>query len=106
MDLSGNYRGLVQRWMPQAEIVADRFHVMKLVNEELNQARNAFRRQPDNLPEGVSPEAAKAALKNSKYAFLKPEEKLTATQVEKLAEVKAVAPKLALMHEIKEAFRA
>jgi len=105
IDLSGNYRGLVQRLMPQAEIVADRFHVMKLVNEELNQARNAFQRQPDELPAGVSPEAAKAALKNSKYALLKPAETLTENQQEKLAEVKAIAPKLALMHESKEAFR-
>lgn len=105
IDLSGNYQGLVKKLMPQAEIVADRFHVMKLVNEELNQARNAFRRDPDDLPEGVSPEAAQEALKNSKYALLKPEEKLTDTQIEKLADVKAVAPKLALMHEIKEAFR-
>jgi transposase len=106
IDLSGSYRGLVRRLMPQAEIVADRFHVMKLVNDELNQARNAFRRNPDELPEAVSPEAAQAALKNSKYALLKPEETLTDKQHEKLAEVKAVAPKLAAMHESKEAFRA
>lgn len=106
IDLSGSYRGLVRRLMPQAEIVADRFHVMKLVTDELNQARNAFRRRPEDLPAGVSLDAAKAALKNSKYAVLKPEEKLTDKQVEKLAEVKAVAPKLALMHDIKEAFRA
>jgi transposase len=105
MDLSGNYRGLVHRLMPQAEIVADRFHVMKLVNEELNQARNAFRRTPEPLPEGVSPEQAKEALKNSKYALLKPKEKLTDQQIEKLAEVKAVSPKLALMHHYKERFR-
>jgi transposase len=105
IDLSGNYRGLVRRLMPQAEIVADRFHVMKLVNDELNQARNAFRRTPDELPEGVTPEGAKAALKNSKYALLKPEETLTDNQVEKLAEVKAVSPKLALMHHYKETFR-
>ncbi|WP_051158458.1 transposase [Nodosilinea nodulosa] len=77
IDLSGNYRGLVHRLMPQAEVVADRFHMTKLVNDELNQARNAFRRAPNDVPEGVSPEAAKAALKNSKSALLKPEERLT-----------------------------
>lgn len=105
MDLCGNYRGLVRRLMPQAEIVADRFHVMSLVNQELNQARNAFRRSPEALADGVTPEAAKAALKSSKYALLKPQANLTATQQDKLAEVKAVSPKLALMHEAKEAFR-
>ncbi len=106
IDLSGSYRGLVRRLMPTAEIVADRFHVMKLVNQDLNRARNAFIRQPTGLPAGVSPETANAAMKNSKYALLKPEQRLTDTQREKLAEVKAVAPQLALMHEQKEAFRA
>ncbi|MEM6434198.1 MAG: transposase [Cyanobacteria bacterium P01_D01_bin.115] len=77
-----------------------------MVTDELNQARNAFRRCPEDLPKGISPETAKAALKSSKYAVLKPEEKLTDKQVEKLAAVKAVAPKLALMHEPKEACRA
>jgi transposase len=104
MDLSGNYRGLVRRLMPQAEIVADRFHVMSLVNQELNQACNAYQRTPEAL-DGVTPEAAKAALKSSKYALLKPEANLTEIQRVKLAEVKAVSPRLALMHQSKEAFR-
>lgn len=106
IDLSGNYRGLVRRMMPHADIVADRFHVMKLVNQELNRARNAFIRQPTDLPEGITVEAAKIAMKNSKYALLKPAEKLTDNQKEKLAEIKTVSPKLAEMHTHKEAFRA
>lgn len=105
MDLSGNYRGLVRRLMPQAEIVADRFHVMSLVNQELNQARNVCQRTPDALADGVTPETAKAALKSSKYALLKPEANLTELQRNKLAEVKAISPKLASMHQSKEAFR-
>jgi transposase len=105
IDLSGNYRGLVKRMIPNAAVVADRFHVSKIVNQALNQARNAFARKPSDLPEGVTPEMAKAALKNSKYALLKPEKTLTDKQREKLAEVKAVSPQLALMHQSKEAFR-
>lgn len=105
IDLSGNYRGLVHRLMPNAHIVADRFHVMKLVNQELNRVRNAFIRKPIALPEGVTLEAAKAAMKNSKYALLKPVERLTDNQRDKLAEVKAVSPHLAEMHQHKEAFR-
>ena len=50
--------------MPQAEIVADRLPVMTLVNAERNQARNAFRHSPDDLPEGVAPEVVQAGLKN------------------------------------------
>lgn len=35
MDLSTTYRGLVRRFMPQARIVADRFHVIRLVNQHV-----------------------------------------------------------------------
>jgi transposase len=31
IDLSSSYRALVQRWFPKARIVADRFHVVRLV---------------------------------------------------------------------------
>ncbi len=41
--------------MPQAEIVADRCHVMNLINQELNQARNALRQTPEDLADGVTP---------------------------------------------------
>jgi transposase len=39
MDMTGNYKSLVQKYCPNAVITGDRFHVMKIVNEELNQAR-------------------------------------------------------------------
>ncbi len=33
MDLSETYRRIVQKYFPQAQIVADRFHVVRLVNQ-------------------------------------------------------------------------
>lgn len=33
MDLAANYRALVNQYMPQARIVADRFHVIRLINQ-------------------------------------------------------------------------
>ncbi len=105
IDLSGNYRGLVRKRLPQAALVADRFHVMKLVNQELNQTRNRVLRHPTELPEGLTLEQFQAILKPSKYALLKPEESLTDKQLAQLAEVKAVSPLLATMHQHKEAFR-
>jgi transposase len=38
--LSGNYKGLVNKLLPNATVVADRFHVMKIVNQDLDAARN------------------------------------------------------------------
>jgi len=33
MDLASSYRSLVRRYLPQARIVADRFHVIRLINQ-------------------------------------------------------------------------
>lgn len=106
IDLSGNYRGIIQKTMPDANIVADRFHVMKLVSSELNTARITLSRSNEQNPDAEEKEQIKAALVKSKYALLKPEENLTENQKLKLAEVKAVSPLLSQMHQQKEAFRA
>lgn len=105
IDLSGNYRGLVKKVLPNADIVADRFHVMKLVNEELNRARNAEKKAVNEVEDEGKKEELQAVLKDSKYAVLKPEERLTEKQKIKLQEVKQTFPKLAEMHRQKEAFR-
>jgi len=39
IDLSGNYKSLVRKNCPSAEVTVDRFHVTKMSHEELNQAR-------------------------------------------------------------------
>lgn len=106
IDLSGNYRGIIQKTMPKASIVADRFHVMKLVTTELNNARITFSKANEQSSDAEEKERVKAALLKSKYALLKPEQNLTENQKIKLAEVKAVAPLLSQMHQQKEAFRA
>ena len=73
IDLSGNYKGLVHKVLPNADIVADRFHVMKLVNQELNVVRNAvIKAAKDNQNQSEKPRFL-AALNHSKYALLKPE---------------------------------
>jgi transposase len=105
IDMSGNYRGLVRKMMPDANIIADRFHVMKLVGEELNSAIIQAKKAAESLTDEGEKMQIKEALKQSKYAILKPEESLTEIQKLKLAEVKQVSPLLAEMHQQKEAFR-
>lgn len=105
IDLSGNYRGLVRRVLPNAAIVADRLHVMKLVNEELNRARNAEKKAINELENAAQKPELQAILKGSKSAVLKPEERLTEKQKIKLEEVKQAFPRLAEMHRQKAAFR-
>lgn len=105
IDLSGNYRGLVKKCMPNAEIVADRFHVMKVVNDELNKAIGAARKMAKETEDEAERERLKKVLSKSKYAILKPEENLTDKQKIKLNEIKEYFPVLAEMHQHKEAFR-
>lgn len=105
IDLSGNYRGLVRKVIPNADIVADRFHVVKLVNEELNRARNAERKAINELEDEAKKQELQAIFQRSKYALLKPEERLTEKQKIKLEEVKQAFPKMAEMHRQKESFR-
>lgn len=105
IDLSGNYKGLVNKLFPNATVVADRFHVMKIVNQDLDTARKTLRKANEQAVDEVEKARIAAALKQSKYALLKPEENLTQKQKAKLEEIREVLPDLAQMHQQKEAFR-
>jgi transposase len=105
IDLSGNYKGLVDKLLPNATVVADRFHVMKIVNQDLDAARKTLRKAHEENPNEVEKRQIEAALKQSKYVLLKPEENLTEKQKVKLEEIREVVPVLAQMHSQKEAFR-
>ena len=74
IDLSGNYRGLVRKQMPNAQVVADRFHVAQLVSRELNAVRNQEIRLNRSLLDEAEQTRIQKVLKSSKYALLKPEE--------------------------------
>lgn len=106
IDLSGNYKGLVHKFLPNATVVADRFHVMKIVNQDLDGARKTLCKANEQMVDAVEKARIEAALKQSKYALLKPEENLTEKQKAKLEEIREVLPDLAQMHQQKEAFRA
>jgi len=105
IDLWEAYRSLVQELMPSAEVVADRFHVMKQVNEELDKQRRVEKRAVDKIKNEAKKKAKLEILKKSKYSLLKNEENLTEEQKNKLAALKETFPKLKEMHELKESLR-
>ena len=105
IDLWKAYKTLVEDLMKNADVVADRFHVMKQVNEELDGKRKALRRETEALKKSKKREHMLAGLKKSKYALLKNEEDLDDKQKERLESVRQVAPSLAKMHRLKEEFR-
>ncbi len=105
MDMSGNYKGLVTELLPNAVITVDRFHVMKLVNEELDQARRQAKKAVEDIEEPTQKEKAKASHHRLKYVLLKSQASLNEEQREKLAALPQVSPTLTRMHQLKENFR-
>jgi transposase len=102
------YKNLVKELMPSAEVVADRFHVMKQINQELDEQRRAEKRAveaPKNKKQKAEKEAKLEVLKRSKYSRLKNEEDLTETQKIKLEAIKENFQNLKKMQELKEEVR-
>jgi transposase len=105
IDLWKPYKKVAQKLMPQAEIVADRFHVMKQVNDELDSQRKTIKREASALKNSPEKEQLLSELNNSKYALLKNEDDLNDQQKEKLEEIYKTLPILSKMHLLKEKFR-
>ncbi len=79
MDMSYNYKLLVNKLCPNASVTVDRFHVTKMIHEELNQARIDQKEvaQSLNVKEKVK---LFSSLKGSKYILLKAEQNLSPPQ--------------------------
>ena len=105
IDLWKTYKNIAEELMPQAEIVADRFHVMKQVNEELDAARRKIKREAEQIKNKSEKDEILSGLKKSKYVLLKNKEDLKEPEQEKLKEVEKVAPILGKMHSLKEELR-
>ncbi|BAG02042.1 ISL3-like element ISMae36 family transposase [Microcystis aeruginosa] len=108
IDLWLPYKNLVKELMPSAEVVADRFHVMKQINQELDEQRRAEKRAVEaqkNKKQKAEKEAKLEVLKRSQYSLLKNEEDLTEPQKIKLEAIKEKFPNLKKMQELKEEFR-
>ena len=103
MDMTGNYKSLVKKLCPNADVTVDRFHVTKMIHEELNQARIKQKKAASSLK---AKEKAKLleSLKGSKYTLLKAENDLSSQQQLKLKQVKDASPLVGIMHILKEEF--
>jgi transposase len=105
IDMTGNYKSLVKKLCPNADVTVDRFHVTKMLHEEFNQARIAKKKAAETLKVKERTKLLDS-LKGSKYILLKAAIKLSNRQKEKLKQVKNAAPLLGIMHELKEEFHA
>ena len=104
IDMWKPYRKVANSLMPQASVVADRFHVMKQVNQELDQARKDCNRALKKQRKSAQKSRKEAAIKGSKYALLKNEKTLNEEQKEKLKQVEKEFKDLTTKHRLKEEF--
>jgi transposase len=105
IDLWSPYKNLVKELMPNANVTADRFHVMKQVNDELDTMRKTEKKAAALLDNKSEKERILEALNKSKYSLIKNEDSLNEKQREKLKSVQEASPTLAKMHALKEQFR-
>jgi len=105
IDLWSPYKSVVEELMINADVTADRFHVMKQVNDELDTARKVQKKEANAIKNKSEKKRVLEGLTKSKYSLLKNEDSLNDIQKEKLKSVQEVSPILAKMHELKEAFR-
>lgn len=105
IDLWVPYKSVVEELMPNAQVVADRFHVMKQVNEELDYRRKTEKKQAEKIKNKTERERQISGIKESKYPLLKKKEDLNETEKSKLSVLKEVMPELMNMYDKKEKFR-
>ena len=95
MDMNGAYKSAVNESLPEAEIVVDKFHVIKRVNEQLDRLRI-------RLQAGQS---RKEVLYKGRYLLLKNREDLDVEGREKLERLFKPHPQLRRAYLLKEDFR-
>ena len=103
--LMERYKSLAMEMMPNPQVVADRFHVMAQINQELDGERKQEKRkivseikQAKTPEEKLEKEIILAGITDSKYAILKNEKDLNDKQKDKLTQVKNVSDRLKTMH--------
>ena len=89
VDMWGGFPNVITKIFPNAKIVIDRFHVMKVVNRDLNKVRRAA---------GITERC-------SKYLLLSNRANLNPEQVDKLELTLNKSECLRIAYEIKENFR-
>lgn len=93
-DMWGPYREVTRQCFPHAQAVTDRFHVVKLLNQVLDEARKKVRQA----------EPAAAHFKQLKWVLFKQQAKCSAVEKAQLAQAFGHAPDLARLYEMRESF--
>jgi transposase len=97
IDMSGAYWSAVLERLPNAVLVFDKFHVIKLMNERLDQLRRQMVREAEG--------PLKLKIKGTRFLLLRNPKNLTADQIPKLQEALDLNEPLFLAWYLKEELR-
>lgn len=97
MDMWRPYRSFIERTLPQARIVADRFHVMKQLNQQLSKTRRQIQRTAD--------EPTKSALKGCRWLLVRNRSELSSQEQTQLQQLLRADAQLRTAYLFKEEFR-
>ena len=97
IDRSGAYRAAVELYLPNADIVFDKFHLVANLGEVIDKIRRRTQAQAD--AEGC------ALLKGQRYNLLRNRENLTADGRADLKELLAANRDLSVVYVLKDAFK-
>jgi len=100
MDMWKPYRQAVRKKLPHAEIVADRFHVMKQLNHQMDLLRRALQKKAQKTDETLY-----EVLKGNRWLLLKKRSKLKPDEEAKLRQILEASYELRAIYLLKEEFR-
>lgn len=96
MDLSSQFRSIIKDCFPHANIIADKFHVVRIINWAMEQVR---KEEQKKFRKG-----RRIYFKRSKMLLLKHREKLTEEQMEQLAIMLGISDRIRMAYGLKELF--
>ena len=97
MDMNAAYASAVKKYLPNVDIVFDRFHVIALLNNAIDEIRRSQQEKCDRI--GLK------AIKGSRFLLLSNYEKLNPKKQESLNCLLEINQPLALAHAMKEQIR-
>lgn len=96
MDMSGSFFKAVKKWAPKADIVFDRFHVVKLLLDAVDE----IRREECSRLTGT----ARRALKHMRFAFLRNPRHRTEKDLTTIRKVQSTNNRLARVYQLRVDF--
>ena len=98
IDMWSPYKEAVLKVLPHVNVVVDRFHVMKHLNERISQIRRKIQKNTED-------EAIKTALKGSRWILVRNRSDLSSEEIAKLDVILKLCPELRTIYLLKEEYR-